>query len=181
MKKLTMFVVSIFFLTSVTLVFAQQVQKQVAKPETTKIDSGQKKALDAFITATTKSKQASEPVPGAEITVEQVPGPVIIKKCVTDKNGEFSVAVEEIELAYEKIERTKITKLASPGDEITFRMTIKPPKGWMGMFTSNQVTIKVRKISESKKAKFEFVLWWEREGKLKTNKGSFAINPKAQS
>jgi len=32
----------------------------------------QKKALDAFITATTKSVEKSEPVPGAEITVEKV-------------------------------------------------------------------------------------------------------------
>ncbi|MGB9695225.1 MAG: stalk domain-containing protein, partial [Caldisericaceae bacterium] len=36
----------------------------------------------------------SEPVPGAEITVEQYPGPVVVvktKMCQTDANGDFSI------------------------------------------------------------------------------------------
>lgn len=69
-----------------------------------------KKALDAFMTATTKSSEKSEPVPGAEITVEQIPvkissvkgvesGPaektqfdVILKsKLITNDKGEFTL------------------------------------------------------------------------------------------
>jgi hypothetical protein len=58
-------------------------------------------------------------------------------------------------------------------------MAIKPPKGWTGISTSRQVTTKVRILS--KKQKFEFVLLWKMEGDIKTNKGSFAVNPKGQS
>ncbi|NMD01507.1 MAG: T9SS type A sorting domain-containing protein [Bacteroidales bacterium] len=36
-------------------------------------------------------KAASEPVPGAEITVEQVPGPTIIKMALTDSTGYYEV------------------------------------------------------------------------------------------
>ena len=145
MKKLTMFVVSMFFLTSAALVFSQGV------------------------------KRASEPVPGAEITVEQVPGPIVVKKCVTDANGGFWVTIEEIESA-EKNGRA-IFKQVKPGDKITLLMTIKPPVGFMS--TSNQVTLTIIEIS--KKQKIELSLLWEKEGLTKTNKGSFAINPKAQS
>lgn len=82
-----------------------------------------KKALDAFISATTKAalsggedgpaektqfdvilksgikiSVASEPVPGAEITVEQVPGPTIIKSiCKTGENGEFDISISNID------------------------------------------------------------------------------------
>jgi hypothetical protein len=140
-KKLTMFVVSMLFLTSAPLA------------------------------------RASEPVPGAEITVEQVSGPVVVKKCVTDSNGEFSVTVAEIEAAYKNNGRAKIIKQVKPGDVITFLMTIKRPVGFMS--ATNQVSIARTVTSENQR--FVFTLVWEKEGHTKTNKGSFAINPKAQS
>lgn len=58
---------------------------------------GAKKALDAFVNATTKSANLSEPVPGAEITVEQVPGPTIVKTCKTTKDGEFAISISNID------------------------------------------------------------------------------------
>jgi len=55
--------------------FIVELVNQPNKLIVTRSDSGAKKALDAFITATTKAEttEKSEPVPGAEITVEQVP------------------------------------------------------------------------------------------------------------
>jgi len=137
----------------------------------------QKKALDAFITATTKSVEKSEPVPGAEITVEQVPGPIVVKKCVTDKNGEFSVSIEEIELAYKKIERTGSSKIASSSNEINLQITVKPKDPTKYSTLTNTVIMKVKK---SDGPKFVFVITWQKST-TKTNKGAFAINPKAQS
>ena len=144
MKKLTMFVASMFFLASATLV------------------------------------RASEPVPGAEIMVEQVPGPVVVKKCVTDAHGVFSVTVGEIESAgklAEKHGHVQAIKQVKPGDKINLLMIITPPVGFMS--TSNQVTITVTVTSQIQV--FKYVLLWEKDGHTKTNKGSFAVNPKAQS
>ena len=143
MKKLTVFVASMFFLTSATLV------------------------------------RASEPVPGAEITVEQVPGPIVVKNCVTDANGVFSFTVADIESARKSADNhgNLRAKPLKPGDKINLLMTIKRPVGFMS--TSNQVTITVTVTSQIQT--FEFALLWEKEGHTKTNKGSFAINPKAQS
>ena len=135
-----------------------------------------KKALDAFINATTKSAVASEPVPGAEITVEQQPGPIIIKKCVTDKNGEFTVLIEEIELAFEKIERKGSNKILIP-NEINLQFTIKPKDPSRFPVENNSVVIKVKK---SDGPKFTFVVTYQKPT-IKTNKGTFAVNSKAQS
>jgi len=142
MKKLTMFVVSMFFLTSATLI------------------------------------RASEPVPGAEITVEQVPGPVVVKNCVTDANGVFSFTVADIESAGklpDKHGHLQAIKLLKPGDQINLLMIITPPAGFES--TSNQVTITVTVTSQTQR--FGFGVTFKRKGK--TNKGSFAINPKAQT
>jgi hypothetical protein len=54
-------------------------------------------------------------------------------------------------------------------------MIITPPVGFES--TSNQVTITITVTSQIQK--FELALSLKRQGK--TNKGSFAINPKAQS
>jgi hypothetical protein len=122
---------------------------------------------------TTETTVKSEPVPGAEITVEQVPGPVFIKKCVTDKDGKFTVMSEEIELAIEKIERAKI---ALP-EEITLQVTIKPKDPSRFPVENNSVVIKVKK---SDGPKFTFVVTYQKPT-TKSNKGYFAISSKAQS
>jgi hypothetical protein len=120
----------------------------------------------------------SEPVPGAEITVEQVPGPIVVKQCVTGKDGAFSVSIKEINLAAERIKRAKPTTLAPASDTITLLVTITPPKGWTGVSTSNQVTVAFTKVPH--KDIYWFVVSWV-PALEKTNKGCFAINPKAQS
>jgi hypothetical protein len=144
MKKLTMFVASMFFLTSATLV------------------------------------RASEPVPGAEITVEQVPGPIVVKNCITDAKGVFSFTVKDIESAEKLAEKHgQAIKPVKSGDKINLLMIITPPIRFG--YTSNQVTITVTIPATSQKQILEFCVLWEKEGDTKTNKGSFAVNPKAQS
>lgn len=44
-----------------------------------------------MFTSSKMSKAVSEPVPGAEITVEQVPGPVVIKMTQTDSSGVYTM------------------------------------------------------------------------------------------
>lgn len=107
-----------------------------------------------------------EPVPNAEITVEQIADKPILKpiKCNTNDKGEFSFSVPEEEFK-------------NLPNEIILELTITPPNGWTGISSSNVVIVKVEK---SNGPKFDFVLLWQRE-KIKTNKGSFAINAKTQS
>lgn len=145
------------FLFSSSVIFACESQ------ETTK------KALDAFINATTKSTAKTEPVAGAEVTVVQIPGPAKPKKYVTDKEGKFMV--EEVELVAEKIERARASSA-----EITFRMTVKPPANFpykLSPGASNVVTVKVKK---SDGPKFEFVLLWEHDPARGSNRGGFAVS-----
>jgi hypothetical protein len=146
----------------------------------------QKKALDAFINATTKA--AGEPVPGAEITVEQVPGPEIIrdkkdkgvvttgeemeivglgfekKVCISNAQGEFSFTLPD-----ELFNRL-------PG-EFYLKFTIKPKDPAKFSVENNSVVVKAKK---SDGPKFVFLVTFERIS-AKTNKGTFAVNSKAQT
>lgn len=152
-------------------------QEKEVKPEKL---ADAKKALDAFINATTKSTFVSEPVPGAEITVEQQPGPIIIKKCVTDKNGEFTLLIEEIELAFEKIERKGTNKILIP-DEINLQFIIKPKDSDKYPSLTNKVKVTIKK---SDGPKFVFVVTYQKPNEKSsgtTNKGTFAVNRKAQT
>lgn len=114
----------------------------------------------------------SEPVPGAEITVEQYPDPVVLiktKMCQTDGNGNFSITFSKDELA-------------SLPDQTDCLLTIKV-KDSMGYAledgASNRVVVRLLK---AKGPTYGFsLLWSQNSTQLKTNKGSFAINPKAQS
>lgn len=63
-------------------------------------------------------------------------------------------------------------------DEFFLKMIIIPPKGWTGISSSNEVTVKVKK---SDGPKYIFVLLWQTEGELKVNKGAFAVNAKGQA
>jgi hypothetical protein len=128
----------------------------------------------------------SEPVPGAEVVVDYIPQTpaistggkgsdpaektqfdVILKsiKCKTNQKGEFSFTIPG----------EQFKKLP---DEFSLRMTIIPPKGWTGISSSNEVTVKAEK---SDGPKFEFVLLWQKEGDVKTNKGHFAVSSRAQT
>lgn len=113
----------------------------------------------------------SEPVPGAEITVEQYPGPTIIKTktCTTDDKGNFSFSL------------TKDEFLQLP-DQADFIMTIKvkDPKGFsLEEGASNRVVVRVKK---GDKLNFEFtLLWMQNSNQVKSNKGTFAVSSKAQT
>lgn len=112
-----------------------------------------------------KMMSKSEPVPGAEITVEQVPGPTIIKsKLTTNDKGEFTLVVTP----------DQFKKLP---DEFKLKFTIKPKDQNKFPAESNSVVVKVKK---SDGPKFVFVITWQKST-TKTNKGMFAINPKAQN
>ncbi len=151
-----------------------------------------KKALDAFITATTKSTTRSEPVPGAEIIVE------IVKTSSTTKNRGIYIP----DTAQEKPQKSRaysnnkgealfivpaeqFKKL--PG-EFFLKFTIKPKDPGKFPVETNSVLVKVKK---SNGPKYAFVITWQEvtseKGNVKaskrgtTNKGTFAVNSKAQT
>ena len=60
--------------------------------------NNKKTQFDVILKSGIKISVASEPVPGAEITVEQVPGPTIIKSiCKTGENGEFDISISNLD------------------------------------------------------------------------------------
>lgn len=144
----------------------------------------QKKSLDAFITATTKSTEKSEPVPGAEITVEQVrpdtrtkasgseSGPaektqfdVILKsKFTTNDKGEFTLTVTQ----------EQFKKLP---DEFSLKFIIKPKDTGKYPADANSVVVKVKK---SNGPNFDFVVTWQKLNAKTSNKGTFAVNGRTQ-
>ncbi|MGB9666303.1 MAG: stalk domain-containing protein [Candidatus Cryosericum sp.] len=114
----------------------------------------------------------SEPVPGAEITVEQYPGPVVVvktKMCQTDANGDFSITFSKDELA-------------SMPDQTDFLLTIKV-KDSMGYALEDGASNKIAvRILKAKGPVYKFTLLWRQNTtQLKTNKGTFAVNGKTQS
>ena len=104
---------------------------------------------------------ASEPVPGAEITVEQVPGPYVVK-VTTDKNGEFTVSF------------LKGVKAPSSGELI---LTITPPKSaatnkQFAEIVPQKITVKFN----TTKGILKFILIWNPPDPLiKSNRGGFAV------
>jgi len=148
----------------------------------------QKKALDAFITATTKSSLQSEPVPGAEITVEQVrpvkaklaaggeSGPaektqfdVILKairqnKLVTNSQGEFTLLFTPDQL----------NKLP---EEFQLTLTVKPKDPKKYPADNNSAVVKLNKTNGPR---YVLVVSWQKQN-TKSNKGYFAISSKAQT
>ena len=143
-----------------------------------------KKALDAFINATTKSAVASEPVPGAEITVEIVSKDIKKKtseadsdnmeivgigfekkiKCISNEKGEFSFSLS-------------IDQLKNLSEEFHLQFTINPKDPTKFLTETNTVVLKVKKTS---RPKFDFVVTFIKSSGT-TNKGTFAVNRKAQT
>ncbi|MGB9847621.1 MAG: hypothetical protein ACPLKV_00130 [Minisyncoccia bacterium] len=148
----------------------------------------QKKALDAFITATTKSAVTSEPVPGAEITVEQVPGPTIIIKAKSAGGAESGPAVKTqfdviLKSKFTTNDKGEFTLLVTQDqfkklpEEFNLKFTIKPKDLSKFPTETNSIVVKVKK---SDGPKFDFVVTFQKID-ARTNKCTFAINGKTQS
>jgi len=156
--------------------------KSIAFSQETK---DQKKALDAFVTATTKSAVASEPVPGAEITVEQYPGPVIIKSAAGGESGpaektQFDVILKSKLTTNEKGEFTLVVtpdQFKKLPDEFKLKFTIKPKDQNKFPAENNFVVVDVKK---SNGPNFKFYLTFKKSTE-KSNKGVFIVNGKAQT
>lgn len=110
---------------------------------------------------------AGEPVPGAEILIEQEPNDVPIALATTNNNGEFVFSFPE---------GIKIPKSG------TFKITITPPqklkgsnsKRLKGMEMEGQ-TIQVQ-FSRKEGPKFKYILIWDEKLKTKSNRGGFAVS-----
>lgn len=183
MKRVNLITVAILF--CFIFLFAIQLYAQESKNKDTTKPKEPKKALDAFISATSKSAEASEPVPGAEITVEQVGGPVIVKnvggesgpaektqfdvilkstKYYTNEKGEFTINLSSEQMS-------KFPK------EVVLKFTIRPKDSSKYNSENNVVTFKVAK---PQKMFLTFVVTYIKSD-AKTNKGTFAVNGKTQS
>lgn len=145
-----------------------------------------KKALDAFINATTKSTVESEPVSGAEIIVELVSADTKMKtskadgdnmeivglgfekkkniECKSNEKGEFSFSFQ----------KEQLQKLP---EEFQLKFTIKPKDPDKYPSLTNKVNVTIKK---SDGTKFTFVVTYQKPT-TKSNKGYFAVNSKAQS
>jgi hypothetical protein len=113
---------------------------------------------------------ASEPVPGAEILIEQEANDVPIARVVTNKDGEFSFTFPE---------GIKIPKNG------TFKITVLPPKNPKGSIAKNLLDMEKQtiRISFNQKdgPKFKYVLTWDVKLKTKSNRGGFAVSGKSTS
>jgi hypothetical protein len=106
---------------------------------------------------------AGEPVPGAEILVEQEPNDVPIASAVTNKDGEFSF--------------TFPSGIKIPKNGI-FKITIMPPKHLKKSVAKKLTGMEKQTIEIPFKKKdgpkFKFVITWEQ--KTKSNRGGFAVS-----
>jgi hypothetical protein len=148
----------------------------------------QKKALDAFITATTKSSLQSEPVPGAEITVEQI-GPVTPKLAAGGESGpaektQFDVilkAIRQNKLVTNS--QGEFTLLFTPDqfnklpEEFQLTLTVKPKDPKKYPADKNSAVVKLNKNNGPR---YVLVVSWQKQN-TKSNKGYFAISSKAQT
>ncbi len=185
MKKMTFVKFSILF--CLTFLFAFQMSAQESKNKDTTKPKEPKKALDAFISSTTKSANKSEPVPGAEITVEQLPGPTNIKSAGGGESGpaeknQFDVIFKSGAKYYTNDKGEFTINLSSEQfnklpNEITLKFTIKPKDPKKYNSETNVVTVKVLK---PQKPTLIFVVTYIKSD-TKTNKGTFAVSSKAQT
>ncbi len=111
---------------------------------------------------------AGEPVPGAEILIEQEPGDVPVATVVTNKDGEFKFSFPD---------GMKIPKSG------IFKITITPPKDLKRSLAKRlsgmgKQTIEIP-FSRKDGPKFKFVLTWE--PKTKSNRGGFAVSGRSNA
>ncbi len=138
-----------------------------------------------------KLKVKSEPVPGAEITIEQIPTPISTQKTkeavVTQEPAEntgFEVVLKSAAKARVKTdEKGGFSVIIADdlfnrlGKEFSLIFTIKPLQPAKYPVETDQVKVTLKKAAGPK---YDFIVTWEKLT-AKTNKGCFAVNPKAQS
>jgi len=127
--------------------------------ELTSQNNSPKKALDAFINATTKSS-TQIPVAGAEVLLEVSPQ----KKgsLITGKNGNFGVYYSNV-----------LEEQGKDKPNITISMTITPPKDFQYQIEQNKFKLSLEK---SKGPYYEFTLLFEQD-KTNQNNGKLIIKP----
>ncbi len=111
---------------------------------------------------------AGEPVPGAEILIEQEPNDVPIASVITDKDGEFKFTFPD---------GMKIPKSG------IFKITITPPQDLKRSLAKKLSGMKKQTIEIPFKRKdgpkFKFVVTWE--PKTKSNRGGFAVSGRSNA
>lgn len=144
------FFIFVIFAAGVSLLFSQE-----------QSTTGSKKALDAFINATTKAAKADpliEPVSGAKVMVELLPGPK--GPCTTRNDGVFGVNFSKLEEVQGKDSR-----------DIKLRFTIQP-KNKSAYIASTYAFDFV--LPKSQGPYYEFTLKFKRADK-NSNQGEFII------
>lgn len=148
-----------------------------------------KKALDAFINATTKAKTTGEPIAGADVTVEKGNLSIITEIRKTHITGKTELCEATFEAFLFDVEERK-TFTTDPGgkfiftssannsvEEVYLLMSVFPQKGFTGVFDTNTLLLR---IEPEQSGEYEFTLLWLRS-LAKTNKGTFAVSSKAQT
>ena len=111
---------------------------------------------------------SGEPVPGAEILIEQEPNDVPIASVITDKDGEFKFSFPD---------GMKIPKSG------TFKITITPPRDLKRSLAKKLSGMEKQTIEIPFKRKdgpkFKFVVTWE--PKSKSNRGGFAVSGRSNA
>jgi len=114
--------------------------------------------------ALTPTPIKGEPVPGAEILVEQEPNDVPIKSVVTNDKGEFS-----FDFFFKAEQGTK-----SPG-KVTLNLYITPAKSTAYQLSEGKTNMVTIEISEADGPHYEFTLKWIPD-QIKSNRGGFAVS-----
>lgn len=113
---------------------------------------------------------AGEPVPGAEILIEQEPGDIPVQSVVTNKHGEFEFRFPD---------GMKIPKSG------TFKLTITLPENLKGAIAKQMKGIEKQTIeipfTRKDGPKFKYVLTWDVQLKSKSNRGGFAVSGRNNS
>ena len=111
---------------------------------------------------------AGEPVPGAEILIEQEPNDVPIAVAITNNDGEFTFSFPE--------------GLKIPKNGI-FKITITPPKDLKRSKAKKLTGMEKQTVEipfkKKEGPKFKYVLIWEQ--KSKSNRGGFAVSGRSNS
>ncbi|MCX7589788.1 MAG: hypothetical protein N2Z85_02520 [Patescibacteria group bacterium] len=117
-----------------------------------------KKAIDAFISATTKSSVTDFSVSNAKIIIDLKPGPS--GSCTTNNSGSFAINFSNLEEVQGKESKF-----------ININFTIIPPKDFIYITENKTINIK---IDKSEGPFYEFILKFKKHNS-NSNNGSFVI------
>jgi hypothetical protein len=123
---------------------------------------------DEGIKKEVRSAQAGEPVPNAEVYIEQETGSEPIANVVTDANGEFEISMAGIK----NFPETGI-----------FKLTISPSKSFK-ISHQLQATYKEKvnvPFTAKKGGKYRYILRWVPDASKTQNRGCFAVSGKSDS